>query len=156
MRTVRLTIIIGFFITSTFGVFGQDNKSDSIPSVLAGKAETHTTVEQTNSGSDEVYMVVEDMPEFPGGNDSMMKFISNNLVYPKVAKENKIQGYVVLQFIVDEEGKIINARVLKGIGHGCDEEALRVIHSMPKWKPGKQRGKAVSTYSTIPIIFKLQ
>jgi len=108
-------------------------------------------VEQTKE--QEVFMVVEDMPEFPGGDAKMFEYISKNLEYPPLAKENSIQGRVVVQFVVDENGKITNAKILKGIGWGCDEEALKVIHSMPRWKPGKQRNKAVPLRYNLPIRF---
>jgi len=110
-------------------------------------------VEQTKE--QEVFMVVEDMPEFPGGDAKMFEYISKNLEYPPLAKENSIQGRVVVQFVVDENGKITNAKILKGIGWGCDEEALKVINSMPRWKPGKQRNKAVPVRYNLPIRFVL-
>lgn len=110
-------------------------------------------VEQTKE--QEVFMVVEDMPEFPGGEAKMFKYIAENVEYPPLARENNIQGRVTVQFVVDENGKIIDAKVLKGIGWGCDEAALKVVNSMPRWKPGKQRNKAVRVRFVIPIRFVL-
>ncbi len=110
-------------------------------------------VEQTKE--QEVFMVVEDMPEFPGGEAKMFKYIADNVEYPPLARENNIQGRVTVQFVVDENGKIIDAKVLKGIGWGCDEAALKVVNSMPRWKPGKQRNKAVRVRFVIPIRFVL-
>jgi protein TonB len=110
-------------------------------------------VEQTKEP--EIFMVVEDPPAFPGGEAAMMKYISDNLEYPPMARENNIQGRVVIQFVVDENGKIIDARVVKGIGWGCDEAALKVVNSMPRWKPGKQRNKAVRVRYVLPIRFVL-
>lgn len=98
----------------------------------------------------------EQMPQFPGGTDAMMKFISSSLVYPKTAAEMGISGKVMLQFEVDRKGKIKNIRVIRGIGGGCDEEAVRVVGLMPRWNPGKQNGTAVSVYFTLPIQFSLQ
>lgn len=110
-------------------------------------------VEQTKE--QEVFMVVEDMPEFPGGEAKMFKYIAENVEYPPLARENNIQGRVTVQFVVDENGKIIDVKVLKGIGWGCDEAALKVVNSMPRWKPGKQRNKAVRVRFVIPIRFVL-
>ena len=100
----------------------------------------------------EALRYVEQMPEFEGLRD----YLTKNLRYPELAKENNIQGRVVVEFIVDEEGRIGKAVVKKGIGGGCDEEALRVVKNMPKWKAGRQNGKAVKVYLMLPIVFKLQ
>ncbi len=110
-------------------------------------------VEQTKEP--EVFFVVEDMPEFPGGEAKMFKYISDNMDYPPLARENNIQGRVTVQFVVDEKGRVIDAKVLKGIGWGCDEAALKVVNSMPNWKPGKQRNKPVRVRFVIPIRFVL-
>lgn len=104
----------------------------------------------------EVFIVVEEMPEFPGGAAKMMEYIQSNLKYPMMARESDIQGRVFVNFVVEPDGSISNVNVMRGIGGGCDEEAVRVINSMPKWKPGKQRGSAVRVSFTVPIIFKLQ
>lgn len=104
----------------------------------------------------EIFMVVEDMPEFPGGSVKMMEYIQKNMKYPMMARESDIQGRVFVNFVVEPDGSISNVTVMRGIGGGCDEEALRVVQSMPKWKPGKQRGTAVRCSFTVPIIFKLQ
>ena len=100
----------------------------------------------------EALRYVEQMPEFEGLRD----YLTKNLRYPELAKENNIRGRVVVEFIVDEEGRIGKAVVKKGIGGGCDEEALRVVKNMPKWKAGRQNGKAVKVYLMLPIVFKLQ
>lgn len=110
----------------------------------------------TPTGQDSVYTTVDVFPEFQGGQVKMSKFIAKNLHYPEIAKRAGIQGKVLITFVVDKTGKIKNAKVLEGIGTGCDEEALRVINSMPKWKPGKHSGKKVDVQITMPIMFKLQ
>ena len=102
-----------------------------------------------------VYTIAEQMPEYPGGNDSLMKFISRNIHYPAEAKKKKIEGKVIVRFTVTDQGKVKDIEVLKGIGSGCDEEAVRVLKMMADWSPGKIKGKAVSVYYTIPIKFKL-
>ena len=104
----------------------------------------------------EIFKVVEVMPEFPGGAAKMMEYIQKNIKYPLMARESDIQGRVFVNFVVEPDGSISNVAVLRGIGGGCDEEAVRVVQSMPKWNPGKQRGTAVRCAFTVPIIFKLQ
>lgn len=98
---------------------------------------------------------VDQMPQFPGGEREMMRFIKNNLRYPLAAQENNIQGTVILNFVVNREGKIINLKVLKGIGFGCDEESIKVMEKMPLWSPGKQGGQTVLVSFTMPIRFVL-
>lgn len=98
---------------------------------------------------------VDQMPQFPGGEREMLRFIKNNLRYPLSAQDNGVQGTVIINFVVDREGKIINVKIVKGIGYGCDEESLRVIQKMPPWNPGKQRGQAVLVSFTMPIRFVL-
>ncbi|MBQ9509795.1 MAG: TonB family protein [Bacteroidales bacterium] len=105
---------------------------------------------------DSVYNKPEVMPEFPGGMEAMMKYLSENLKYPETAKEKNTQGRVLVTFIVEKNGSISDVKVVKGIGNGCDEEAVRVIKAMPKWKPGMQNGKKVRVSFAIPISFKLQ
>ena len=100
-------------------------------------------------------IVAEQMPQFPGGDAEMLRFIKTNLRYPVSAQENGIQGTVILNFVVNREGKITNIKVVRGIGFGCDEESVRVIGKMPDWSPGKQRGQAVSVSFTMPIRFVL-
>ena len=104
-----------------------------------------------------VFLVVETMPEFPGGQQEMMKFIATNIQYPAIAIENGIQGRVICQFVVEKDGMVTDIQVVRSSGDASlDKEAIRVINSMPKWKPGKQRGKPVRVKYTIPINFRLQ
>ncbi|NMA73169.1 MAG: energy transducer TonB [Bacteroidales bacterium] len=105
---------------------------------------------------EEIFEVVENMPEFPGGPAEMMKFLSNNIRYPTIAQENGIQGRVIVQFVVNSDGTIVDANVVRSVDPFLDKEALRVINSMPKWKPGMQRGKAVRVKYTLPVMFRLQ
>jgi protein TonB len=99
---------------------------------------------------------VEDMPEFPGGELELRKFIANNIEYPKAAQENGIQGKVYVTFVVDKNGEIANAKIARGVDPTLDQEALRVVNSLPKWIPGKQRGQKVNVSYTVPINFALQ
>ena len=104
----------------------------------------------------EIFTVVESMPEFPGGAEQMMIFIAKNIKYPPMARESGIQGRVFVNFVVEPNGSVSNVKVLRGIGGGCDEEAIRVVESMPKWTPGRQRGKAVRVSFNLPVRFTLQ
>ena len=127
-------------------------------SVLAILLISSTTVTAQNkkTSNDKVFEKVEDMPEFPGGEKAMMDFVAQNVQYPKEAMEKEISGRVLVGFIVEKDGSITETEVVKGIGGGCDEEAVRVVKAMPKWKPGKQKGKPVRVHFMLPIIFKLQ
>ncbi len=103
-----------------------------------------------------IFTVVESMPEFPNGMKEMYIYLGNNIKYPVMAKESGIQGKVYVTFVVETNGSITDVKVLRGIGGGCDEEAIRVVAAMPKWKPGKQRGKPVRVQYNLPVRFTLQ
>jgi len=105
---------------------------------------------------EEIFQIVEKRPEFKGGMKAFYQFVSKNLEYPQAAKRQQISGVVYVRFVVEKNGSITQAEVLKGIGGGCDEEALRVIENSPKWIPGAQRGKPVRVYMTMPIRFILK
>lgn len=105
---------------------------------------------------EEPFQYVEQMPTFPDGQEAMYKFIYDRIKYPAIARENGISGQVIVQFVVSKDGDIKNARVARGIGGGCNEEALRVVNEMPRWKPGKHNGRAVPVTFTLPIKFVLQ
>jgi protein TonB len=104
----------------------------------------------------EIFTIVEEMPTFPGGDQALLEYMAKNTKYPPLARENGLQGIVVVTFVVDEKGKINNVQVLRGIGGGCDEEAIRVVQSMPAWKPGKQRGMPVRVQYNLPFRFTLR
>lgn len=106
-----------------------------------------------DTGETEIFMVVEDMPSFPGGN--VQKWIAKNVKYPVLAMENGIQGKVFIQFVIEKDGSITDVKVVRGVDSSLDKEAVRVVSSMPKWKPGKQRGKPVRVSYTLPINFQL-
>ncbi|MDD3739989.1 MAG: TonB family protein [Bacteroidales bacterium] len=101
------------------------------------------------------FAVVEDKPVFPGGDAALMKFIADNTKYPEIAKENGIQGRVFIQFVIDKNGAVTKVQVAKGVDPYLDAEALRVVKMLPKWTPGKQRGKPVPVTFVVPINFKL-
>ena len=104
----------------------------------------------------QVFVVVEEMPEFPGGELALRTFIGKAIVYPTVAQENGIQGKVFVTFVVNKDGSVSNAKIARGVDPSLDAEALRVVATLPKWKPGKQRGVPVRVSYTVPISFKLQ
>ena len=109
-----------------------------------------------DADTDQVFQVVEVDPEFPGGMEALTKYLSENIKYPEQAKKDKIQGKVYISFVVEKDGSVAGAKVLRGIGGGCDEEVLRVVNAMPKWTPGKQRNTPVRVQFNLPIVFKLQ
>lgn len=108
---------------------------------------------EEDTGEAQIFQVVEDMPSFPGGNVS--KWIAKNVKYPVLAMENGIQGKVFIQFVIERDGSITDVKVARGVDASLDKEAVRVVQSMPKWKPGKQRGKPVRVAYTLPINFQL-
>jgi len=113
------------------------------------------TEEETEPVAEEIFTFVEEYPEFPGGDKALREYVVNAIKYPEVARTSGITGTVYVQFVVEKDGSISDVKVVRGIGGGCDEEAVRVVKSMPKWKPGKQRGQPVRVYFTLPIEFKL-
>lgn len=122
------------------------------------RVEIHEVVaaqEEEDEEAQMIHVVVEKMPEFPGGPDAMNRWLSKNIKYPLLAQENNIQGRVVCQFVVNSDGKIVDVTVVRGVEATLDAEAVRVIKSMPAWTPGKQGGKNVRVKYTLPIRFKL-
>lgn len=119
-------------------------KTDEIKDIKTKKVE-----------NDSIYNIVEVMPEFPGGMDQMANYLSENIKYPEEAKDKGISGRVFISFVIEKDGSVSSAKVMRGVGGGCDEEALRVVNAMPKWKPGLMKGKPVRVSYMLPINFKL-
>jgi protein TonB len=113
-------------------------------------------IQEEEESAQEIFTIVEDNPLFPGGDGEMLKFLYNSIRYPVIAQENGIQGRVTCTFVINRDGSIVDAQVVRGVDPSLDKEALRVINSMPKWSPGKQRGKPVRVRFTLPVTFKLQ
>ena len=109
-----------------------------------------------STAKEEVFMVAEQMPEFPGGMKELLKFLQDNLKYPENAMKNNVQGRVIVQFVVEKDGTLTEFKVARSVDPDLDAEALRVLQTMPKWKPGMQRGKIVRVKFTVPVSFKLQ
>ena len=103
----------------------------------------------------EIFTIVESLPEFPGGVKGLYKFLNSNIRYPLLAKELNIQGIVFVNFVIEKDGNITGIKVLRGIGGGCNEESIRIVKIMPKWTPGKQRGKPVRVSFNLPVKFTL-
>jgi periplasmic protein TonB len=104
--------------------------------------------------SNEVFMFVEQMPEFPGGEEALQRYLQKNINYPTFALENDITGRVYMEFVVDNNGEIYDVTIKKDIGGGCGKEAERVVKNMPKWTPGKQNGKPVKVRFNLPVVFE--
>ncbi len=132
-----------------------DQGSDEGQEVLK---QNQVVVEKVEEKEEEtkVFEVVEQMPQFPGGDAALMQFLSSHIKYPVVAEENGIQGRVVCTFVVERNGSITDVKVVKSVDPSLDKEAVRVIKSMPNWIPGKQNGSAVRVKYTVPVTFRLQ
>lgn len=142
-----------------------DDKADVKETVFASTEETGAKVEvkyvpvqevEEEPEEQTIFQVVETMPEFPGGQSALMQFLGKNIKYPTIAQENGTQGRVIVQFVVNRDGSIVDPVVARGVDPYLDKEALRVVSTMPKWTPGKQRGKTVRVKYTLPVTFRLQ
>ena len=123
---------------------------------VTGPVATGPVVTEEASDEGEIFQVVEQMPEFPGGMQALMAYLSKNIKYPSVAQDNGIQGRVLVSFVVNKDGSIVDPEVIKSVDAALDKEAMRVVKAMPKWNPGKQRGKPVRVKYTVPVLFRLQ
>ena len=149
-QTTQLEIVEDDVETEDLNINAEVEQNEIIEEYVAPEVVEEEVVEQ------EIFQIVEEMPSFPGGEGKLMEYVAKNIKYPQIARETGIQGRVFVGFVVEPDGSISNVKLLRGIGGGCDEEATRVIKSLPKWKPGKQRGKAVRVSYQIPVFFKLQ
>jgi protein TonB len=137
MKKYLMTVII--FLAFSFYNYGQNIKN----------------VDTVVGNNEPIFLQVEEPPIFPGGESALTKFLRENINYPKEAIKNKISGTVYVQFIIEKDGSISDIQVVRGIGGGCDEEAVRVIKLLPKWIPAKQNGVEVRAYYILPIQFSL-
>ena len=149
-QTTQLEIVDDDVETEDLNINAEVEQNEVIEEYVAPEVVEEEVVEQ------EIFQIVEEMPAFPGGEGKLMEYVAKNIKYPQIARETGIQGRVFIGFVVEPDGSVSNVKLLRGIGGGCDEEAMRVVKSMPKWKPGKQRGKAVRVSYQIPVFFKLQ
>ena len=111
---------------------------------------------QEESDEGEVFDVVEENPSFPGGDAALATWLQKNIKYPSAAQDNGIQGRVLVSFVVNKDGSIVEPKILRSVDPSLDKEAIRVVSAMPRWKPGKQRGKAVRVKFNLPVVFRLQ
>ena len=111
--------------------------------------------QETTTTAEKVFDQVDEMPSFPGGKDAMMEFLSKNIKYPVVAEENGIQGRVLVKIVVKKDGTIDSPIVVKGVDPSLNKEAIRVVKTMPKWIPGKQKGEPVNVSFTVPVTFRI-
>lgn len=152
-------------VTTELNIIEDDAESENeigiVNAEVTDKTEnieiTHVEVEKEEEEDEQViWQVVEQDPEFPGGVEALYKYIQQNIKYPQLAKENDITGRVFVTFVVERDGSVSNVKAARDIGGGCGAEAVRVVKSLPKWTPGKQRGKAVRAAYTLPVNFTLQ
>ncbi|MBS1501685.1 MAG: TonB family protein [Bacteroidetes bacterium] len=132
-------------------------KGDPNADIVINEPVGNSDVKQvTEEDPNKIFTAVEEEPSFPGGQDAFIKYLSKNIHYPAVARENGVQGKVFLSFVCEKDGSLTDIKVVRGIGSGCDDEAVRVLKNSPKWTPGVQNGKHVRVAYTIPITFALQ
>ena len=142
MKTIKYLLIGALMIVFSNATMAQTNSGDS-----ANKIE---------GDSVRIYDVVEQMPSFPGGNQALVEYLSKHIKYPVVAEEKRIQGRVIVTFVVERDGWITDVRVAKSVHAFLDKEAVRVVSGMPRWIPGKQNGKAIRVRYTVPVSFSLK
>ena len=136
----------------------EDDVEIDIADVEADQETEVAIVEMTEEEEEEeeqIFMIVENMPEFPGGDLALRKYIAENVKYPEIAKENGLSGKVFVQFVINQRGEVENVKIARGVDPALDKEAIRVVQGLPKWKPGSQRGKPVKVSYTVPINFQL-
>lgn len=131
----------------------EADQNTQMQEYTAPKVSTQVVEEEVSEV--EIFTVVEEAPSYPGGDEARIKFLQENIKYPQMARESGISGTVYVTFVVERDGSVTDVKVMRGIGGGCDEEAIRVIKAMPKWNPGKQRGKPVRVQFNMPIKFTL-
>jgi protein TonB len=140
---------------TAIGAFTVEGNDEEAGEVLKAK-EVIAEPEPPKVEETKVFDVVEEMPQFPGGQAALLEYLAKNIKYPVVAEENGIQGKVIVTFVVERDGSITDVKVVKSVDPSLDKEASRVVKSMPKWQPGKQNGSAVRVKYTVPVQFKLQ
>lgn len=142
--------------TAAAGATTFDQGTDNLEVVRTHKDEIIVEEKKPEPKKEEIFTAVEQMPQFPGGEAELMKYVANHIKYPTMAAENNIQGRVVVKFVVKKDGSVSEVQVLRGKDPDLDKEAVRVVRTLPKFIPGKMNGQAVSVWFTLPINFKLQ
>ncbi|MCY1723469.1 TonB family protein [Prolixibacteraceae bacterium Z1-6] len=148
-----------------FDIVDNETTVDENIDVFSSEPEDFVNIDFTNLifqpneddyNTEEIFIVAEIMPEFPGGERALINYLTMNIKYPLIAQENGIEGKVYVSFVIDENGNIYNVSLLRGVDTSLDNEALRVVKGMPNWKPGRQAGKAVKVRYSVPIYFDLK
>ncbi|HPW67561.1 MAG TPA: energy transducer TonB [Salinivirgaceae bacterium] len=143
-------------VENTEDVASIDIDTEATEHTMITQTEIKVQAEEIVEDEPEIFLVVEEQPEFPGGYEEMMKYLHSNTKYPQIAKENGISGTVWINFVIDSKGKITKIKVARSVDPVLDAEAVRVVQSMPQWKPGKQSGRAVHVNFSLPVKFILQ
>ena len=149
-QTTQIQVVEDDVEVEDVEINAEVDQNEVIEEYIAPEVEEEEVVEA------EIFQIVEEMPEFPGGMQKLADYLAKNIKYPQMARESGIQGRVFINFVVETDGSVSNVKALNSLGGGCDEEAIRVVKSMPKWKAGKQRGKPVRVSYNLPVNFKLQ
>lgn len=148
-KSAAFKVLLPIAVTACLAVtFANCNNS-----MLATNDDKINEISLTNQ--DQPYVIVEEMPEFPGGEKALLMYVAENVKYPEEAKAKDIEGTVYLKFVVNKEGKVQDVSILRGVDPSIDQEAIKVIENLPEWKPGQQSGKPVDVCMQIPIMFKL-
>jgi TonB family protein len=153
MQQLKSLLFIPMLFVCICSANAQTPANKSIPISADSLRKERQSLEKPDK--DGIYQMAEKMPQFPGGEKALLEYIGHNLKYPRIAQRNGIQGRVIIRFVIDEEGKVKNVNVLRGLDADCDYEALRVITNLPNFIPAEQKGEKVSVYFTIPITFRL-
>ena len=149
-QTTQIQVVEDDVEVDDVEINAEVDQNEVIEEYIAPEVEEEEVVEA------EIFTIVEEMPEFPGGMQKLADYLAKNIKYPQMARESGIQGRVFVNFVVEPDGHVSNVNVMRSLGGGCDEEAMRVVKAMPKWKAGKQRGKPVRVSYILPVNFKLQ
>lgn len=150
---MKRIIILSASLLLGFGIVSAQNNGTDSTTIKSAQPIQHST---DSTAEEPIFIVTEKGAEFPGGYKSMFQFIGQNLHYPQLAIENDLQGKVILSFVVEKDGTLTNVKVLRDIGGGCAQEAVRVVKLMPRWTPAEQNGKPVRSQFNLPINFQIQ
>ena len=148
-QTTQIQVVEDDVEVEDVEINAEVDQNEVIEEYVAPEVEEEEVVET------EIFTIVEEMPDFPGGMQKLADYLAKNIKYPQMARESGIQGRVFVNFVIEPDGHVSNVNVMRSLGGGCDEEAIRVVKSMPKWKPGKQRGKPVRESYILPVNFQL-
>ncbi len=153
MKAQHLIFMLVCFLIYTSALFGQNvPQNTGNASYRSDEDIVDSSMNKLNQQEPDILTFAEEMPEFPGGQEAMMAFLRKNIQYPPMARENGIEGRVVLQFVVNKDGNISDIEIVKKLGWGLEEEAIRIVKIMPGWKPAKQNGKPVMLRMIWPLV----